>query len=594
MTVSALAWQCYQLWIEFAHPKPVPLMEQYTRRVEDKIDMLVDTINNIPTRIFAEIYRAIKLENKYVNLILVLVALLALVYWLCKLLVRLFRKSYMTLHHISDFRGEAMVDGSPFFDGETPDCQVKLYETGPFGLGKFLGCGLRYQNVLVAPIHVIKNNKEIGIEGKSKSALVGVRVIPSSIHTDVCYMYVPEKVWSLIGTTSFKYNRPPLSSTVASCAGHKGVSSGTVSPSKQPYSLVYGGSTINGMSGAAYIADKTVLGMHLGRHGFFNMGVTVHLICKEVQSISWGEDTEDTNTSSKPNIPRSHTWSVDDIQDALDSHVDAVSEADKARFKQDTLDRNAWEEKMRKTKQFMWEDDLEGAKPTPYKTKWFRMHNQGPDPEPSTSTGVKVQEEPVRLGDIVRKLMVDRDALIRQVDTLTGQLKSQKEENEARFQKIENHIWPKLTTCHDCGAAVNNIRQHVKNTHQVIRCTCKAEFLSTKALEQHQRDKHQKKSDEIEMQPMGKYVDHPESAVADDSKKKVATSFLEQRLPSPKRSGKSSKKNSSSQEKKQNSPLVAEIQPLLMEFQRSLLEGLQKWQQGMATQSSAATQNSGR
>lgn len=589
-TSAALMWQLYQLWMDIFRPAPVDPVIFYTQKIENKIDDLTDLINGIPDKIYRQILRAAMLKNKYVNLVLIVIALSLITYWLCKLTIKLFRKTYMSINSISDFRGESMVEGSPFFKGDTPDCQVSLYEVGTFGLGRFLGCGLRYKNILIAPIHVIKNNKEIGIEGK-KSALVAVKPIKSALHTDVCYTYLPENVWSIIGTTAFKFTKPPLSSTVANCAGHRGVSSGTCSPSITMYSLVYGGSTVNGMSGAAYTADKTVLGMHLGRNGTANMGVTVHLMCLEIDSITWGEDTEDTNVTNKPNIPNNHTWNVEDIEKALGGHVDDNSWHEE--LKRKSAENTEWVQNKRKTGQYLWADDLDGESKNPeHKTKWFKMYNQGPDETSSSQTGVTyVEPSQERLGDIIRGLVADRNALIHNVELLQKHMKEQAETNEVRFKKIEDHIWPAMTKCNECNAVVNNIRQHVKNVHAMVRCQCKAEFLSMKALEQHQRDKHPKKSDEIEMQPMGKRVEFPESAVADDSKRKVTTNFLGQRPPSRKKSGKNSRKNSNSQEKNPSYQLAEALQPLLMGFQQSLLKSLQQWQQATGSQNSEVMRN---
>lgn len=199
------------------------------------------------------------------------------------------------IHSWRGIKPEAMIAGSHFVVGEVPRCQVPLYSVGLL-YSSFVGYGLRVEDFLVLPYHVYEAaDKQLMFANK---VLVTAAPIMSKVIRDLCYIPVAPATW---GDLRVPKMGKPLSLTKAmpaGCVGQPGKTSGLVKPTSMYVgSLEYTGSTMPGMSGAAYM-DGTgrFLGMHLGAMGQHNVGVTATLITQEIKrinkSIYSGESSE--------------------------------------------------------------------------------------------------------------------------------------------------------------------------------------------------------------------------------------------------------------------------------------------------------------
>ncbi|APG75750.1 hypothetical protein 1 [Hubei sobemo-like virus 33] len=182
---------------------------------------------------------------------------------------------------------ESMQPGSEFVEGAVPDFQVGIYDAGTF-VDTFIGYGIRFGSLLVLPAHVIKHVKQLVIEGRTGRLGLNTSYIPSKVSTDLVYIPMTEAQWSRVGTSTAKVPKKLVNSLV-SCTGRKGTSTGLLTQTDVLGIMKYSGSTISGMSGAAYYSGQTVYGMHTGVAGDYNIGVTATLIMAETRRLVLGE-----------------------------------------------------------------------------------------------------------------------------------------------------------------------------------------------------------------------------------------------------------------------------------------------------------------
>lgn len=192
-------------------------------------------------------------------------------------------------------RGEAMQPGSSFrLKTDMPRCQVPIYTPGVM-YDTFLGYGIRYDDILVLPTHVYAsadNGLLIKTE-KDKSFLLEATPIMSEILTDVCYFMLDKSVWVRLGFQCAKVTGAPISPVAVTVVGPQGASSGFVSRNSTPYILNYTGSTIPGYSGAPYVSNGSVIGIHAGETNGMNVGYGMGAIAMEISVLVYGEDFED-------------------------------------------------------------------------------------------------------------------------------------------------------------------------------------------------------------------------------------------------------------------------------------------------------------
>lgn len=194
------------------------------------------------------------------------------------------RKSILRMRGI---RLEAMQAGSDFSEGELPSCQVAVYELGTF-VDTFVGFGLRFGKMLVVPRHVMKYVTTCVLKTRLGSVCVNSSRIDSRVNADIVYMPLTDKQWSMLGVTTAQTPKS-IQHQLVSCAGNKGVSTGFVSKTDVLGIIKYSGSTVPGMSGAAYYLGNVVHGIHTGVSGDINIGVSSKVIELELRKIMVGE-----------------------------------------------------------------------------------------------------------------------------------------------------------------------------------------------------------------------------------------------------------------------------------------------------------------
>lgn len=189
---------------------------------------------------------------------------------------------------IQGYECEGMREGSTFTAGTWPKYQVAISEVGSFTT-THLGFGVRIGEWLVLPAHVRAGRTTLALAGpKAKLILAVPGVVASRMIQDVEYMWLPESTWSRLGVGKPTVSRSLTS--VVQCAGLQGVSTGVLRRTKALGMLGYGGSTVPGMSGAAYTSAGQLIGMHLGAMLDMNTGVSVALLALEVRCIVHPEE----------------------------------------------------------------------------------------------------------------------------------------------------------------------------------------------------------------------------------------------------------------------------------------------------------------
>lgn len=222
-------------------------------------------------------YSTVSQWTEFINYWILCPVVIALLAWVFK------RTLKRTVMHFRGIHFESMQTGSDFVEGEIPDYQVSIYNAGTF-VDTFIGYGVRFGTMLVVPSHVKRHALLMVAEGKLGKMGISVAPMESRVHSDLTYYPLTEAQWSRLGVAQPRVPKKVMNALV-SCTGRKGTTSGLVSRIEALGILKYAGSTIGGMSGAAYFSGQTVHGVHTGSAGDFNVGVSSVLIMAEVRKL---------------------------------------------------------------------------------------------------------------------------------------------------------------------------------------------------------------------------------------------------------------------------------------------------------------------
>nr|UGO57125.1 MAG: hypothetical protein 2 [Riboviria sp.] len=200
------------------------------------------------------------------------------------------RPVWLSARGITIIRGEAMQPGSVFRPACTiPRYQVPLHSPGVLQ-DSFLGYGIRVDDVLVLPTHVLNaSGGALLLKGKTTKFLLEQLPIHSEILTDVSYFLLDKVVWSGLGIQAASVARAPSRPLPVTVAGPNGLSTGFVTMNSMPFVLNFTGSTLPGYSGAAYVHNGQVYGMHAGENNGENVGYGMGAIAAEIQCLIYGE-----------------------------------------------------------------------------------------------------------------------------------------------------------------------------------------------------------------------------------------------------------------------------------------------------------------
>lgn len=156
---------------------------------------------------------------------------------------------------------------------------------------------------------------QVVLKGITGSVCIGTNYHSSSITADTAYLDIPEKIWALLGIKkSLKRNCEIERSWSVSCCGIEGASTGPLTQSPVLGLMFYEGTTLEGMSGAAYYIGNTCYGMHLGSTTGVNCGVTAEVFFEEVPEMVVFEESP-TGGKKAGAIKTKHTktWTKADL-----------------------------------------------------------------------------------------------------------------------------------------------------------------------------------------------------------------------------------------------------------------------------------------
>lgn len=464
------------------------------------------------------------------------------------------RVTRRSIHWVRGVKYEAMREGSEFTKKDIPKFQVAIKFPGLLN-DTHSGFGIRVGNQLVTLRHVIQDYQQIILERAGRKCLVDVKqAIDTRLVQDVVYIDLPEKVWSMLGVTSARLASKFRPMTV-SCTGMDGCSTGHLRKRVIKGTLTYMGSTVPGMSGAAYVsigAGEEVVGMHQGVTGHHNFGPAAAVFAVELSEIYKGESSEDVAQAASRFISEDITkkvamWELDDLR----------SQANKT-----------WADPDYEVDYSAQIDFGESAKPKiklpasilvdPGTSVKVSNHSDTP-----TETTYRVLTETRDVEDVEAR---------RAILNLTN-----------RLEALEKKLQPKpKISCDQCDVTCNGeaaLENHRKSAHILVHvCKC-----GKKTKTQEARDLHQSVC-----------TFRAESAVDCDTgaigKVVKEATFLGKRPNSPRRKNKTSSKSSNSSRKTTRSPSPAENQSEVRESLTNIANLLKGLVQRMDGQNLATTQ----
>lgn len=172
------------------------------------------------------------------------------------------------------YRPEALRDNSYFEPGKVPASQVAILTPGLFR-NEQVGYGMRMEDFLVVPTHVLESvdwpKKSVLVQGKG-TLYLDVERFQDPLY-DVSFFLLTPAQWAQVGAAKAAFlDAVVAENTRVWCTGSEGRSHGVVQQAS-PGFYTYSGSTLPGMSGAAYETQGGVVGMHVGASGSHNLGI---------------------------------------------------------------------------------------------------------------------------------------------------------------------------------------------------------------------------------------------------------------------------------------------------------------------------------
>lgn len=435
---------------------------------------------------------------------------------------------------------EAMRPGSIFTAGEIPKCQVRIMIPGLL-MDSHQGYGIRVGNWMVAPLHVVSGQRDIVVVGPRGKILINVQYEESRIHPDVAYLWLEDKQWVTLGNSSSKTT--PALNGYARSYGPKGYSSGTISKTRTAGVIKYSGSTISGMSGAAYMMADRVMGMHTGASGDFNLGVSTTLFVNE---LKYKMKSEAVYIPSKGNgedaafIRTEDTWTSKFMEklakdSALDTSYRGWTDNNEIDFDQ----------------KFDWESEKKPK--NPIKLATLMMDHQGND-------GGSAEYQLIGK-DFITEFEEFKDRVVILEDYVKAQI-VQKE----KVKKVKEEVVYQCDQCSAKATSATDLEAH-KKKHLKFKCDlCSIECVSSIKLANHVANSHRT--------VIG------ESAYPGDARVLVETkttdTFLGKRSSSPKTRRQSSRKSSSTLATKRDSPHLESLLLRVIESQESIVKYLRE------------------
>lgn len=356
--------------------------------------------------------------------------------------------------------------------------------------------------------------------------------------------------------------------TVVQCAGQLGVSTGVLKKTRMLGMLGYCGSTVPGMSGAAYTSAGQLVGMHLGSMLAINTGVSIAVLMEELTCIvrpegagvmydSFGQGEEAAKVAG---VERRATWTTKDVKLVLKKRYTEEPDVLEGENWADHMD-EFYEEESRKVPKvrFDLEMPMSAVKVTPH-----------------TGRGKEYSVE-----------YASADLLAR-VEALEEQVKSLNEQVNRRPKEKAKDEALKCATCGVYCANEERFRNHMEQSHRAPKTKeshpceyCKVVCTTRERLQRHQ-----------EFSCSGVERPVPESASPADFRKNVKqSSFLGSRPNSGRRNSRSSSSSSTLENVSPHYQRLEENQNQMLECLKLIADSLRKQPLGMAGPSSVKTPN---
>ncbi|APG75772.1 hypothetical protein 1 [Hubei sobemo-like virus 30] len=217
---------------------------------------------------------------------LVIAACSVLTLWASYMIFRVMgRNGRRIVQRLRGIQNEAMIDGSAFHAGEIPKFQIGIARSKLF-VDVHVGFGIRSKNFLITPRHVLEgvDLKEVLLVGPTGKVIVSLCPQPSRLVSDLTYTYIESAIWTKLGARSANLNNTPIT-TMVECCGKDGKSNGRIRKTNMFGLISYTGSTLPGMSGAAYVFNNQVQGIHKGAAGRYNLGVSSAVLAAELSKL---------------------------------------------------------------------------------------------------------------------------------------------------------------------------------------------------------------------------------------------------------------------------------------------------------------------
>lgn len=235
-------------------------------------------------------------------------------------------KGLQRMRGIVHVTGEAAVPGS-YFNAKSPipDFQIKVMKPGLL-MDTFAGYGIRYKDILIMPVHVLRVvGQDPLLVGSAGSVVVKLEPIVSVKCNDVAYCVLSTEVWAKLGARSAGIIPVSTRSVPVVVTGPEGSTQGFAAKAPLAHILKYTGSTLPGYSGAAYVHNGAVYGMHIGIVNDYNAAVAMESMVHEIRAIVMGEGR---NTGGRGNASnyyghpevrgrRGADWTADQIDEDL-------------------------------------------------------------------------------------------------------------------------------------------------------------------------------------------------------------------------------------------------------------------------------------
>lgn len=475
-----------------------------------------------------------------------------------RLLAPLFFNRYRrTIMRMRGIQFESMREGSDFAKGSIPRYQIAIKQPGVWG-DSHIGYGIRYGNFLILPRHVFQDvGENMLLEGRvGKKVILAPSMIQSRIVHDLGYIWLPDKAWVTLGVataTLAKAANFPL----VSCSGLEGSSSGMLRKSQTKGIVVYNGSTVPGMSGAAYDGGNVCYGIHIGAAGSNNIGVSSLALRIELKHIVAAESSEDVAAGYIQGGPLKmkggQSWTEQMLSEMADRNWTGDS----------------------------WLDDTEidysatldfGESSKKKKAPGIMLDNVKVDF--SAQSGGSSNQTMECLSDRIVQMVLAHDEKLAQLE---------KALLDIQVRSSEKYPCPK---CKVICRTQERLDAHLENAHSAAAekvyhtCECGNQILK-KNLARHQ-------SKCIKGFPLVDITTgvKPESAVRGDDKSSVKQGpFLGKRSSSPKMIGRSLTRNSKLSVKKPQSQSLEDVLSGIMESQKAMYQLFKELQKPMGGQS---------